>query len=269
MINRETFKLMVLCSLLLGLFCSGCGYSIKYGLNQRDIVTAETSRPLRVYVTQFIEKRPNEEREKSSRKEKGESDLGDYTYDKQFRGTVSEEISKMAAQHLSYSKVFAQVTFAPSVTEDNLDSQSETEVDAILTGEIEHFYGYYDSNIGRQLLYTVPLGVASGLLLNTTLSSGNTQYTVYWIGPGMVLGYYLESLHKRRIEYATQLSAKLISTSTKEVIWQDSFIIAEKMRGSMPGIGTKQRKFQITLKSLRDAVNQMVESIATSSLSVK
>ena len=256
------------------LFLGGCGYAIKYNLNEKDIFLSKSTKPLKVQVATFSDKRDVVEREKSARKEKGDTDLGDYTYDREFRGDVAEEITKMLIKHLNYSKAFASETMPASfrteqLSAEVLDSLGEVGIDAVITGEINHFYGYYDQNLGRQLLYEVPLAVVSGLLLTWTTTSGNVQTTYYWYGPGLVLGGYLESLHKRSIKKHVQMRTILISTTTHQPLWEDSFEIFSNETKSMPGLSTAQRKFQVTVWSLRDAVNQMVKSLEKASLSKK
>jgi curli biogenesis system outer membrane secretion channel CsgG len=182
----------------------GCGYAIQYNLNGRDIVLSKSTAPLKVQVATFSDKREVVERNKSARIEKGETDLTDYTYDREFRGNVAEEVTKMLIKHLNYSKVFASETKRASFQSEQLsagalDSLGKKGIDAVITGEIHHFFGYYDRSVGRELLYEIPLAVASGMLLTWTTTSGYYQTTYYWYGPGLVLGEYLESFHDRAI----------------------------------------------------------------------
>lgn len=249
---------------------TSCGYQIRYPLNQRNITIAQKPIPLNVQVAQFTDARDLIERQKDARKQKGDPDLADYTYDREFRGQVAHEITQMLTQHLNFARAFTpaiQMTplWTHQLSDSRLDSLKQRGVDAVLTGEIGHFYGYYDRNVGRQLLYAVPLGVLSGMLLSWTTTSGNYQMTYYWYGPGLVLGYYLESLHQRQIEQRAQLNARLISTSTYQVLWQQNLDVFVGGKRKMPGIDTEQRKYQVAVYSLRDAVNQLVASLAQQS----
>lgn len=246
----------------------GCGYSIKYGLNDQDIVSSSHTNPLNVQVAVFSDTRPPEEREKSAREELGQSDLRDYTFNKEFKGEVAEGVTNMLVEHLAYSRVFQQIT-ASSIASDQLsdgmlDSLATQGVDALLVGEVAHFYGYYDQSLARKLLYSVPLGVLSAMLFSFTTDS----YVVYWYGPGLVLGNYLESRHSRRIEDRTELRVKLFSTATHEQLWENSFDVSSSGDRAMPGISTEQRKFQVAVWSLRDLVNQIVEDLAEASFAV-
>lgn len=260
-----------LCALILAvIFLNGCGYSIKYNLDRKDIIIPESTIPLKVQVVTFSDNRGKVEKEKSARKAKGESDIADYTYDKEFQGVVAYEITKMLVKHLNYSKLFSpQVELASfgydQISEEKLDYLQKAGFDAVLTGRISHFYGYYDRNIGKQLVYSLPLAIASGLLLSWTTTSGNYEITYYWYGPGLALGYYLESLHKRRIEHRTTLIVKLISTTTHQPFWQKNFDVFITGLRSMPGISTERRKYEVSVSSLREAVNNMIMSLAKNS----
>lgn len=261
--------LLFLAPLLLG----GCvRRPLRYSLNDKEIVRSTAPAPLKVQVATFSDRRDAAEREKAARESKGDADIGDYTYDKEFRGSVAEEITKMLVSHLNYSKAFSTpvtLTSFPGVilTGVILDSLAKTGVDAVLTGDVDHFYGYYDRNFGRELLYELPLAVASGLLLNFSFSSGSTQYTFFWYGPGLVLGIYLESLHQRQIGQHVQLNAKLISTKSHQPLWENSFDVALAGKRSMHGLSGVGRKYEVALSSLRNAVNLLVESLAKGSLS--
>lgn len=271
---------------LVTLFLDGCGYAIQYNLNKKDIFLAKSTKPLKVQVATFSDKRDVVEREKSVRKEKGDTDLRDYTYDKEFRGDVAEEITKMLITHFNYSKVFASEIMPASFRSEQLsaevlDSLGEMGIDAVITGEINHFYGYYDRNVTREFLYigtftliagppvwffTMPRDPINPTFKEIIVRSVALFFTGF-LGSYPVL--YLESLHKRDIEYETELIARIISTSTHTVIWEDSFKIFSSEQISMPGLSTAQGKFQVTVWSLRDVVNQMVKSLEKASFSKK
>jgi hypothetical protein len=258
-------------SILFVLLLSGCvGYAIKYELKEPDVIVSKSKLSLSVQLAKFSDTRPQEEKSKDIRSEKGQSDVNDYTYDNEFSGNVVEEVSKMVVEHINYSKVFNRITLASfasaDVSDSKLDALREKGVDVLILGDLNHFYGYYEQNIGMQLLYCIPLGVASGLLLNFSFTSGNTTYSYFWYGPGLVLGYYLESLDKRDIKYSTQLILKMVSTSTRKVLWEGTFDVSQKLYDKMPGISTQNRKFEITINSLRDAVNKIVESLSKSDI---
>ncbi len=173
----------------------------------------------------------------------------------------------MIVKHLNYSRVFSSPVKPAPFTSDEISAEQLSAlrndgIDAVLAGQITHFYGYYDNNIGRQLLYELPLGVASGLLLSWSTSNGYYKTTYYWYGPGLVLGAYLESLHKRKIEQRTQIDARLISTKDRHIIWQDSMEVFKSEVKSIPGLSQEKQKFRLALSSFRRAVNQMAEELS-------
>lgn len=265
------FNRNAMIAVLFVLLLSGCGgYAIKYELKEPDITISKSKSPLNVQLARFSDTRPQEEKSRTARSAKGQSDLSDYTYDDEFNGNVAEEVTKMVVEHLKYSKVFSGVAFASFASADasdsRLDSLRDKGVDALILGDLSHFYGYYDQKLGLQLLYGVPLGLASALLLNFSFASGTTEYTIFWYGPGLALGYYLESLHKRDIKYSTQLVLTMVSTSTRKVLWEGSFDVSQDLHDTMPGMNTQGRKFEITIHSLRAAVNKIVESLSKSDI---
>jgi hypothetical protein len=285
------FSPLLFISLYVGLLISACTYPIKYRLNDRDIVKETAPKPLKVQVAIFSDKREAVEKEKSERKKSGGADVGDYTYDKEFRGPVDQALSEMLVKHLQYAGVFAEVALsryrADQISAAVLDSLSRQGIDAVMTGEIKNFYGYYDNNSGRQFLYGFGLGMAIGLPLylagtsqeSTTFGGpfDRTEITTTKTNPipgaigssvGLNLGFYLESLHKRNIERHTQFYARLISTSTQQVLWEDALEVQQKDFRAMPGINTATRKYEVAVASLRDAVNQMVRKLGEAQLSV-
>ena len=246
---------------------SGCGYQIRYALNDEETPKARNAIPMNVQIVPFEDIRDPVEKVKEEREKKGQSDLSDYTYDSEFQGEVRSEISNMLLEHFNHSWMFTHPVRLANQQQGNisastLEQLSGQGIDGVLTGEIEHFYGYYDQNLGSKLLYSIPLGVASGLLLNAGVSTEEGDYQVYWYGPGLVIGYYLESLHDRHIEYRTLLHAKLISTSTQQVIWENDCDISYSGEKDMPGFNTEERKFDVAVASLRDAVNVMVVNLS-------
>lgn len=262
------------------MFLSGCatpkGYLIKYNLNKRDVVLPSSSSiPMKVQVVEFSDRRDFVEKDIAARKEKGFSDLKDYTYDWQFEGNVAGEITKMLIKHLNHSKVFkpaaSLATFGSGqLSKETLNYLSKQGVDAVLNGEIENFYGYYDKKIGRQLLYEVPLSIGSAILslgLSGTATGG--ELLILTTYPGAKLGEYLESLHQRQIEYHVKITTRLTSTITSEVLWKDSFDISFAGKKRMPGFSTGKRRFDVTVIALHEAANKMVESLANTKILIE
>lgn len=284
--NRTTGTALSNVMLATAFLLGGCGYPIKYRLNDTGIVRAKQALPLRVQIATFADRREPHEHDKKARKAEGYNDVNDFSYDKGFHGNEAEEITKMLAAHLTHSRVFASAqrgTFSSEGVSDSLlAALAQAGVEAVLTGEIENFYGYYDQNPGRQFLYAFGLGLALGLPVylatgpqEETTRVGNViiTETTYNTIPGSIatsigvsLGYYLESTHKRNIERHTKLTARLLNTSTRATLWQDTFEIHEKELKAMPGLNTENRKYEVAVAALREAVNKIVESLETAEL---
>ncbi len=281
----KEFSKMVL---LMGMIFSACSYPIKYKLNDRDIISAQNKIPLRVQVASFAEKRGLIERKKSARKKQGFQKTSDYTYDKNFNGSVVPEISKMLVSHLDFSKVFASITLSSYSSEKInagiLAKLANQRVDAVLVGEVQNFYGFYANDTGRGLLYSIGLGLGIGIPVTIataekkTTRFGSGEFTEVKTNPlasslavslGVSLGSYLDSLHKRNIEAHTRLVVKMVKTSNGEVLWKDTFNIQKKENTAMPGLNTSKRKLELAVNSLRDAVNAMVKSLSQADLITK
>ncbi|RMD98686.1 MAG: hypothetical protein D6814_07040 [Calditrichaeota bacterium] len=95
------------------------------------------------------------------RKEKRKINAEDYTYDRGFKGQVNEAITAMLVKHLAYAKIFNSVTMgsfsSDQVTDEALNKLSKNGVDAVLAGELHHFYGFYDYHIYKQFGYSLLL----------------------------------------------------------------------------------------------------------------
>jgi len=249
--------------ILTGMIFSACSYPIKYKLNDRDIISAQNKVPLRVQVAGFTEQRELIERKKSARKKQAFKKTGDYTYDKNFQGSVAQEISKMLVSHLDYSNVFSSITLSSYSSEKInagvLAELANQRVDAVLVGEVQNFYGFYENDTGRGLLYSLGLGLGIGIPVTIataekkTTRFGGGEITEVKINSlasslstslGVSLGLYLDSLHKRNIEAHTRLVVKMIKTANGEVLWEDTFNIQRKENTAkriraFPGIAGK------------------------------
>lgn len=174
---------------------------------------------------------------------------------------VTREIPTILANQINARKIFENVTLTPleskHISHEKLDSLREEGIDAIIMGNIFFSHEYHNTNIGRLLLYAVPLGVLSSCILNFTIES-STGYTVfYWYGPGMALGAYLESLHK---EHAMELAVKMISTSTYKTIRKDVYEIQLKRLAD-------KKRYAMKKESLQAAIREMVGDISRVSIS--
>lgn len=270
--RNHWFVWLIFASVLLG----GCAtrtrvYRLQYSVKGPDIVQSDSVVSMKVQVARFYDIRDDIEQRISDRKESGGRDLKDYTYDAGFGDKVAEQITRMVIRHLNQSKVFSpHVTLAritsEQLTDAMLENLAKEGVDAVVTGEIEHFYGYYDHKPARRFLYAFPLGMAS-MAITAVYTAAATG--VAWVAvayPGAYLGYYLESLHPRNIERHVLLKVQLISTKTHKPLWEDTFHVQSSERRSMPGFATRNRKYHVAVNSLRDATNEMVMSLRKADL---
>lgn len=268
---------------------TACTYPIKYRLNEADVVKTQNVKPLKVQVAVFADKRDVSEREKKVRKKNGGTDVNDYTYDKEFRGPINKALTEMLVKHLAFSQTFASIKLgtdgAAPINDAALNELAQKGIDAVITGEIENFYGYYDNNPGKQfglalvfgLAFGIPVAIATTTKEATSFGRG-VQFEEVKTNPiaislatsvGTGLGAYLESTSKRNIERKARFSAKMLGTKNHAVLWEDTFVIEKKDFTAMPGLNTDKRKFEIAVNALREAVNQMVKSLEKAPLAVE
>ena len=289
MVRKEILIMLVLlCAATFG----GCRYKIKYNLNQTETARARSTQPHNIAVCVFNDKRDDTEKEKDVRKAEGEKDAGDYTYDKDFYGEVAYSVTEMTARHLGYAKAFQQVTQLPyrssAVNVLLLDSLRRAGVDALLTGNVTHFYGYYNHKTGSETLALAGGALVPALLvaIMTTKTEEHEIYTPFGDGAtyeevktnylaislaatiGGTLGSYLESTSQRRIAWHTQLDLALLSTTTGDTLW--SGIVENRFddQSKRPGANTANRKQEVAVASLKETVNQLVQDLALVELAV-
>jgi len=264
--------------ILVGIFSTGCHYNLKYSLSDRTIMQSQNQKPLNVAVLILEDTRDDVEREKSVRKATGDADIGDYTYDSEFGNKVSEDISKMLVKHLEFSHAFEKITLgyeeSSSLNQQLLDSLAGDRVDAVLTGKIRHFYGYYNQNTGKQVLFGGGLALAFGIPVGIMTSSTETKaYGIKEVktnpiaislatSTGFMLGSWLESKGQRKIEWNTMLDLELVSTSTGETVWTGTAEASADEMKAMPGLNTEKRKQEVAVNSLRLAVNDLVTNLS-------
>ncbi len=227
--------------------------------------------PLNVQLARFSDTRPPEEKFITARSGKSKLDLSFYTFDDEFAGNVAEGISKMVVEHLNYSKVFKNnisiASFASdSISDSILDSLHISGIDALILGNINHFYGYLERDIGREIFYGTIGGLGTGFFLAYSFISGNYWYLLLEPFPS-ALALMAEGWHKRDIKYATELTTRIISTSTHKVLWEGSFKISDERRGTMSVLIAS--KYNCALFSLRDVVDKIVDSLSTSDIKLK
>lgn len=266
--HSRTIGLVILFGAIILMACAS-GRSINYGLGNEPQFEEESSLPHKVAIAILTDKREASEKERQIRENNGGEDLGDYTYDAEFKDPVALGVTKMAKKHIDNSLLFQtkieQLELESEKLDDAaLDSLNQAGFQYIIAGDLNHFYGYYDSKLGRSMLYALPLAFASGSLLNFSTTSGGgmieTKTTYYWYGPGLVAGYYLESLHKRNMERATAIQFRMIDTQTKQILWDEEIAVNEKTYKSRPGLSSG--KYTLVMESLKEIMQKAVTSLS-------
>lgn len=238
---------------------AGCGkYALKYDIPEYASKAANPH-PLNVLVTTLNDLRPQEERIESLRVSH------DYTCDSDFVGQINQEISKMIAKQLAYANAFAGVTYVDISADrdriNDLDSLHVGGFHAILTGDIKHFSGYYETSFGREFVWEMGLPVLCAvpfLLRKDAYLAG-----ISMLG-GLTLGHQIEISYARTIERNCRLSLRLMSTSIHEILWEDSAQVHEKERRTARGTC----KCELAVDALRDAVSQLIVRISQASLDI-
>lgn len=142
---------------------SACGRQIVYKLTDDDITKGYSTASLRVAVAELTEARPAVEKAKRLRSEQGQEHARDYTDDSSWRvpesSSVTAAVSEMVVEHLRSSEVFAGVAGVPLASSEcdsgRVRSFAARGVDAILCGELEHFYGLAEDHEGKAILITI------------------------------------------------------------------------------------------------------------------
>ncbi|HQL23159.1 MAG TPA: hypothetical protein PKY95_01955, partial [candidate division Zixibacteria bacterium] len=121
----------------LSLSAAGCGYRIDYRMSEANTPRAADPQPMAVAVALFDDTREIAERSQDGCERAGLQDCGDRTKDKDFRGTVAWEISRVVADHLTWARSFDRVELFPyrtaALTPAVLDSLNGAGIDAVLT----------------------------------------------------------------------------------------------------------------------------------------
>jgi hypothetical protein len=283
-INELTIIFQIALSAILLYGCGG--YAIKYDFKKSDFINSDSARALQVVILPLDDMRPPEERLEQEREALDKPEAGNYTCDEEFKGTVSEEISKMIAKHLKHSKVFSRVEFRSvpmaNANEKFLDSLRAKGVDMILVGEIDHFYSYYWTD-GMDLMIPATLELAIGVPLmvvginqhvdklktQSLLETSSVEFDpmvdiVPEIGclVGGMIGSVIVNSRTRPIEWHTEIAVKLVSTTNSNIVWEDTLSSYKNDRKVFSGFGSN--KFDLLMESLQDVTNQMVISICKS-----
>ncbi len=233
------FKLAFLLLAILPLFLLGCsGAPISYSTKERRLYIPKETIPLKVAVANFPDLRPADERDRNQRKVPEGEDAGDYSDDTDFKDkNIGAGLAKMTAKHLSEAGLFDSVTHVDldrKAAEAGVKGEAFKGYDAVLVGDVAHFWGYYHKSLFRTIFF-VPLG-----------------------GSGYFLDNALATPVKGGAEFA---NVKLISTKNGEVLYQGT--LTSGFDESQAFTGGRVDK---GLEAWRVAVNKMTEAIAASKL---
>lgn len=238
--NRRACR-SILLLLCLACIISGCGPSLRYNPAREGSEKAGKQDEQRVAVAEFTDCRPPEERVREARESAGQSHEDDYTYDTGWRegkgGIISAALTEMVVDHLGFSEVFAEVTEAPFTSEgcdcEHIQALASEGIDAVLCGDIEHFYGYAEDHEVKAICIIIGTLGVGGL--------------VYLAMPQPTTGH-------------TDLAGlELISTDDCEVLWEGSAegLISERR------VWSTDKHYDYARESLAMAASAMVRQFSS------
>ena len=208
----------------------------------KDIHKSNKQLPINVGVVLFSDLRPDEE--VSSNARKGACKFGTpsyftsdgYSLEKRLTRPISYQIYK----DLQIANIFKQVVFLKEystgeINENGVPDKLKTSIDAILIGNIKHFYGYSEAPQDGSYAYM-------GLM-----------------------GYMMTESMKERVEYLyegyTELTdIKLIDVSNPHILWEGDVEGAVKAERVI----TKEflNKTQVASRSFHEAINKLVTELS-------
>lgn len=162
-------------AIFLVLCVSGCATTVKYSF---DNSLYRRNAPLNycVLVDNFEDGRPAIERDGTVYKGKDVS----CTADKNFKPNVNTQISQMLVEHLNKAQLFNAVQFKD--VDDNLyqapdemDKLSKQGIDLVITGNINHFYGYMSNPAAVAYLFGLA-GAFAEMAANPKTVGADVEY---------------------------------------------------------------------------------------------
>lgn len=223
----------------LPLFLLGCGSSpIRYSTKERRLFIPKESIAMRVAVANFPDARPDEEKDRSKRKVAEGESAGDFSDDTDFADkNFGRGLARMTAIHLNESGLFNTVQHVDidrNAAEADPKGAALKGYDAVLVGDVNHFWGYLHKSIFRTIFF-LPLGGS---------------------------GYFIDHALKTPVKGAAEFgNVKLISTKTGEILYQGT--VNSGFDESQAFTGGRTDK---GLEAWRVSINKMCEAIAASKL---
>ncbi|MCX6639115.1 MAG: hypothetical protein NTW14_01365 [bacterium] len=271
----------------------GCtpGVKIRYTVDKADQIAPSRKPQGRIQVAIIEDRRETLEQYKKARKDCGFKDLGDYTYNKDFSGDLTTALTKYLVDYLQSTKLYESVQISPyksnQVPSSWLDTLAERNIDALLVGQLNHFYTYYDTKTGREIALGVPLVVTGwwlgykagekkeesriheplfGVDLVIVKETHNPVLTLMGTFAGEILASLLEGSFPRDIETHMQIDLNLISTKTHEIIWKDRVDYYWKGKKAVVMWNQHHGKTTFALASLKIATKQISSKISSISI---
>lgn len=228
-----------LLSAMISLLLLGCGSApVRYSTKERRLFIPKETIPMKIAVARFPDNRPEEEKDRSKRKVAEGESAGDYSDDTDFSDKdMGRGLARMTAIHLNESGLFDTVQFVDidrKTAEADPKSDALKGYDAVLVGDVSHFWGYMHKSLFRTIFF-LPLGGS---------------------------GYFIDHAIKTPVKGGAEFSdVKLISTKNGEVLYQGTLTSGFDESQAFTGGRTDK-----SLEAWRVAVNKMTEAISASKL---
>lgn len=215
----------------------GCSAApLTYSTKERRLYMPQETIPYKVAVVNFPDVRPVEEKDRSKRQVSNDESAGDYSDDTDFKNPdIGHGLAFMTARHLNEAGLFDSATHVNidrKTAESNPRCEELKGYDAVLVGDVKHFWGYYHKSIFRRIFF-LPLGGS---------------------------GYFIDNAIGTPVKGGAEFSnVKLISTKNGEVLYQGSLVSDFDENQAFTG-GREDKG----LEAWRVCVNKMTEAIAAS-----
>ncbi len=208
---------------------------------ENHVLKAGRKIPISIGVVMFSDSRPNEEVSSKDRKEICKFGTPSYYTSDGYSAekTLTRSLSYQIYKDLQLADIFKNIEFlkeysTDEIVKNGIPDKLKNNVDAILIGNIKHFYGYSEA----------PQPNGAGY-------------------PGLA-GYMLVEAMKKQVEYSyegyTQLTdVKLINASDSKILWEGS--IDESVKSENAVDKNPLAKTQVAAISFHGAINKLVREL--------
>lgn len=233
---------------------------VNYDLDSKKIEKTPVSVSKKLAVIVFDDMRPDIERSAKARLENIIEDANFYTEDhaylknddKKQKYDVSQQVSRMIAQHLNQRGLFLKTDFIDARSTEFLDKNKKElfeEYDLVLTGKIKHYYGFC-----KMIGDIKDDGAAVALLLGGGLLGGA-------LGVVTEQGEY-EALPKKIEGYTALTEIKLVDLKSGRILWSGEAVNRFKDTKSKYA----SSMYKEAHSSLRNAVDELIEKLKESKI---